>query len=197
MSMLLRLVRAMFGDGEEERPVRVGAMTRIMCGLGLVLAAPLMALAPAGASPSAPAADNPLAPVDVVEVSGLIDRISADSIRTSLARSETNGAQAVILQVNTRGAVIGRDAMAALLADIKNSTIPVAIWVGPSGARLYGLPAQMVAVADVAAMAPGHAHRPHGHTPQRRRRQRFPSVRPTTCCVSVRSVSSRHASRRC
>ena len=80
-------------------------------GLGLVLAGPLMALAPARAATAVPAVDSPLAPVDVVEVSGLIDRISADSIRTSIARSEKNGAQAVILQVNTRGAVIGRDAM--------------------------------------------------------------------------------------
>ncbi len=135
--------------------MRVGAKTRMMCGLGLVLAAPLMALAPARAASSAPSAENALPPVDVVEVSGLIDRISADSISTSLKRSEANGAQAVILQVNTRGAVIGRDAMASVLSDIKNSRIPVAIWVGPSGARLYGLPAQMVAVADVAAMAPG------------------------------------------
>ena len=135
--------------------MRVGAKTRIMCGLGLVLAAPLMALAPVRAASSTPTTGSTLAPVDVVEVSGLIDRIAADSIRSSLGRSEKNGSQAVILQVNTRGAVIGRDAMASLLSDIKKSKIPVAIWVGPSGARLYGLPAQMVAVADVAAMAPG------------------------------------------
>lgn len=134
--------------------MRVGATTRIMCGLGMILAAPLLSLAPAGAARSAADGKN-LAPVDVVEVSGLIDRISADSIKTSLARSEGNGAQAVILQVNTQGAVVGRDEMVSLLADIKNSDIPVAVWVGPSGSRLYGLPAQMVAVADVAAMAPG------------------------------------------
>ena len=32
---------------------------------------------------------------------------------------------------------------------------PIAIWVGPSGARLYGTPAQLLAVADVSGMAPG------------------------------------------
>lgn len=131
--------------------MRVGATARIMCGLGMVLAAPLLSLLPADAAGDG----KNLAPVDVVEVSGLIDRITADSISTSLTRSEGNGAQAVILQVNTRGAVISRDAMAAVLSGIKNSKIPVAVWVGPSGSRLYGLPAQMVAVADVAAMAPG------------------------------------------
>lgn len=133
--------------------MRVGAAARIMCGLGLVLAAPVLSGVPAAASPGSSGAD--LAPVDVVEVSGLVDRIVADSIRTALDRSRSNGAQAVILQVNTRGAVIGRDRMADLLSDIKNSPMPVAVWVGPSGSRLYGLPAQMLAVADVAAMAPG------------------------------------------
>ena len=132
--------------------MRVRPGLRSMCGLGLVLAAGLSLMSPAGAA--TPTTDA-LAPVDVVEVSGLVDRIVADSIRESLARAEGNGAQAVILQVNTRGAVIGRDGMAGLLADIKNSPTPVAVWVGPSGSRLYGLPAQMVAVADVAAMAPG------------------------------------------
>lgn len=135
--------------------MRVGAKLRVMCGLGLMLAAPMMALGPARAAEGDSATTVDLPPVDVVEVSGLLDRISADSIRTALERSATNGAQAVVLQVNTRGAVIGRGAMADLLSDIKNSGIPVAIWVGPSGSRLYGLPAQMVAVADVAAMAPG------------------------------------------
>jgi membrane-bound serine protease (ClpP class) len=135
--------------------VRVGAKVRVLCGLGLMLAAPMMAMGPARAADDGSATTVDLPPVDVVEVSGLLDRISADSIRTALGRSATNGAQAVVLQVNTRGAVIGRDEMADLLSDIKNSDIPVAIWVGPSGSRLYGLPAQMVAVADVAAMAPG------------------------------------------
>ena len=38
---------------------------------------------------------------------------------------------------------------------IAASPVPVAIWVGPSGARLYGTPAQLLAVADVSGMAPG------------------------------------------
>ena len=38
---------------------------------------------------------------------------------------------------------------------IAAAPIPIAIWVGPSGARLYGTPAQLLAVADVTGMAPG------------------------------------------
>ena len=33
--------------------------------------------------------------------------------------------------------------------------MPIGVWVGPTGARLYGAPAQILAVADVTGMAPG------------------------------------------
>jgi membrane-bound serine protease (ClpP class) len=126
----------------------------MLCGLALIVAAPAFSFLAAG-SASAASDSTKLAPVDVVEVSGLVDSIVADNIVSSLERSQTNGAQAVILQVNTRGAVIGRERMTTLLTSIASSKVPVAIWVGPSGARAYGLPAQMLAVADVTAMAPG------------------------------------------
>ncbi|MBJ7490836.1 MAG: hypothetical protein JHC59_05830, partial [Ilumatobacteraceae bacterium] len=125
-----------------------------MCGLALVIAGPALSLM---TGQGASAADDALtlAPVDVVEVSGLIDSIVADSIEKAIIRSQNNGAQAVIFQLNTRGAVVSRDRMTEVLTAISASKIPVAIWVGPSGARAYGLPAQMLAVADVTAMAPG------------------------------------------
>ena len=102
---------------------------------------------------SAAAAD--LTPVDVQEVSGLLNEIQAQAIEKALVRSAREGSQALILQVNTRGAVISRDRMAELLTNIARAKVPVAIWVGPSGSRMYGMPAQMLAAADVTAMAPG------------------------------------------
>jgi len=134
--------------------VRVGAKRRIMCGLAALLAIPAFGALASGAANAATSAED-LDPVDVVEVSGLVDRIVADNITTAIERAQNGDSQAVILQVNSKGAVISRDEMSELLATIANSKIPVAIWVGPSGARAYGLPAQMLAVADVTAMAPG------------------------------------------
>ena len=109
---------------------------------------------------TAGAADNTstsakLAPVDVQEVSGLLNEIQVQAIEKALVRSAREGSQALILQVNTRGAVVSRERMAELLGRIASADVPVAIWVGPSGSRLYGLPAQMLAAADVTAMAPG------------------------------------------
>jgi len=125
-----------------------------MCGLGLVLVGPVMGILTANGAQAATGAEK-LAPVDVVEVSGIVDAIVAQSIGESIERSQNNGAQAVVLQFNTKGAVVGRDRMAEIATAIQESKIPVAIWVGPSGSRAYGLPAQLLAVADVTAMAPG------------------------------------------
>ena len=127
--------------------VRVGAVALIIGAAGLSMNA--------GASAaSTPSADQ-LAPVDVVAVSGLLDDVVVAEIEAALDRSSTNGAQAIVLQVNSRGAVVSRERMAQVLEKISSAKIPVAVWVGPTGARAYGLSAQMLAVADVTAMAPG------------------------------------------
>jgi len=127
--------------------VRVGAVALSIGAAGLSMNA--------GASAaSTPSADQ-LAPVDVVAVSGLLDDVVVAEIEAALDRSSTNGAQAIVLQVNSRGAVVSRERMAQVLEKISFAKIPVAVWVGPTGARAYGLSAQMLAVADVTAMAPG------------------------------------------
>ena len=93
--------------------------------------------------------------VDVLQVSGLIDPILVDSIRSAIDRAEDEGSQALILQVNSRGTVVDDDALEDLLDDLQNATVPIAIWVGPNGARFYGPAAQMITVADITGMAPG------------------------------------------
>ena len=127
----------------------------IGAGVGL-LAPPVGARGPVTAV-SRPSADgaSTLAPVDVVQVSGLIDEILVDSITRSISQAEADGSQALILQINSRGAVVSRDRMAVLLERLHNSPIPIGVWVGPSGARLYGLATQLLAAADATGMAPG------------------------------------------
>ena len=96
-----------------------------------------------------------LAPVDVVQVSGLIDEILIDEISLSITQAGSNGSQAIILQMNSSGASVSRDRMAVLLERVVTSPVPIGIWVGPSGASVTGLPAQLLAAADVTGMAPG------------------------------------------
>ncbi len=94
-------------------------------------------------------------PVDVFEVSGLIDPILADQIDQAIDRAEENGAQALVLQLNSKQAVVSRERMAELAADVAHADIPVTIWVGPSGARAFGLPGQLIGAAAASGMAPG------------------------------------------
>lgn len=96
-----------------------------------------------------------LAPVDVFQVSGIVDPIVASEIERAIERAETNDAQALVLQMNSRRAVVSQERMEELAERIADAEIPVAIWVGPSGARAYGLPGQLIGVAAVSGMAPG------------------------------------------
>ena len=98
---------------------------------------------------------NDLAPVNVVQVSGLIDEILIDKITTSVHEAESDGSQAVVLQINSQGSVVSRERLAHLVEVLRDSTLPIGIWVGPSGASLTGTAGQLMAVADATGMAPG------------------------------------------
>ena len=136
-------------------------MRRLLIGLLATAAAGAIAGGQAGASDgdvvddAGTAADAEHGRVDVLLVSGLFDPIVVDAIENAIDDAAAADAQALIIQVNSRGAVVSDDDMAQLLADVADSPVPVAIWVGPAGARLYGTPAQLLAVADVTGMAPG------------------------------------------
>src|SRR5262245_27265757 len=103
---------------------RLAIIALALMGAGAMLAARADASTPPTTPPSTPttSASKPeitpaadLAPVNIVQVSGLIDEILIDEIESSIREAERSGAQALILQVNSRGAVVSRDRMASLL----------------------------------------------------------------------------------
>lgn len=97
-----------------------------------------------------------LAPVDVLQVSGLFDEVTVDSITDAIAAAEAGGSQALILQINTRGAVVSESTMRDLLQRVADADVAVGLWVGPAkAARVYGTPAQLFGVADATAMVAG------------------------------------------
>jgi membrane-bound serine protease (ClpP class) len=99
--------------------------------------------------------DEAPAPVDVLQVDGFLDDILVAEIGHAIDRADAEGSQALILQVDSRGAVVPEADMVELLQRIADSPVTIGVWVGPSGARLYGQSAQMLGVADVTGMAPG------------------------------------------
>jgi membrane-bound serine protease (ClpP class) len=114
----------------------------------------VMVAAPAGAQ-SDDATAVEVAAVDFLQVDGLFDDIVVEEIINSIDRAVTDGSQALVLQTDSKGAVVSDERMIELMRAIDQAPVPIGIWVGPTGAHLYGAPSQLLSVADVTGMAPG------------------------------------------
>ena len=93
--------------------------------------------------------------VDVLETAGYLDPVLVDFISSSIAEAEAEDAVAVVLQLNSPGSVVSDEELTALATQIDEATVPVTVWIGPSGSRAYGGAAEIAAVADEIGMAPG------------------------------------------
>ena len=93
---------------------------------------------------------EPLNPgyVEVFEVSGLLDDVLASALENSIIDAQTNGANALILQMNSKQAVISNQRLVSLGQAFLNSSIPIEVWVGPSGSTAQGKVAQLALLAD-------------------------------------------------
>ena len=117
----------------------------------LTLAAGLVLVASAGAA----AQDGDRGAVTVIEVSGLLDPILADFIEDSIDSAVANGDLALVLQLNSRQAVIDDARLVELAETMATSPVPVTVWVGPSGSRASGKVAQLASVSARIGVAPG------------------------------------------
>ena len=87
------------------------------------------------------------------EVDSIIHPVSADYMIETMDRADRAGATLVVFTLRTPGGLVDstRDIITHMLA----SRTPVAIFVGPSGARAASAGFLLAIAADVAAMAPG------------------------------------------
>jgi membrane-bound serine protease (ClpP class) len=98
--------------------------------------------------------------VDKVVISDTIQPVSAGELERAVALANSDGAQALLIEMDTPGGLL--DSMYAMAGAILNSRVPVIVYITPAGARAGSAGFYLMEAADVAAMAPatnaGAAH---------------------------------------
>ncbi|HET7746209.1 MAG TPA: nodulation protein NfeD [Vicinamibacteria bacterium] len=107
----------------------------------LLLAASSLVAAKAGAE------------VPVVELDGVVHAITAAHVVQAIERADAGRAPLVVIRMDTPG---GLESSMRQIADrVLNAKTPVAVFVGPAGARAASAGFVIAMAADVVAMAPG------------------------------------------
>jgi membrane-bound serine protease (ClpP class) len=111
------------------------------------------ALALTGLSVLAQPQDPSSPHVDLIVVNGSINPAVDDYIRESIGRSKSNGARALIIQLDTPGGLLS--STRTIVKEILGATVPVMVWVAPSGGGAGSAGVFITMSGHVAAMAPG------------------------------------------
>jgi membrane-bound serine protease (ClpP class) len=89
----------------------------------------------------------------VIRVAGIINPVSSEFIGKNIASANADAAEAIIIELDTPG---GLDtSMRDIVKGIISSSVPVIVYVAPSGARAASAGAFITLAAHIAAMAPG------------------------------------------
>ncbi len=115
--------------------------TRVLAGVALLL---VLLSATAGA------AENH---VNLIEINAGINPATADFIREAIDEAHRDGAQALIIQLDTPGGLL--DSSKAIVKDLLGAPLPVVVYVAPAGAGAASAGVFVTMAANVAAMAPG------------------------------------------
>jgi membrane-bound serine protease (ClpP class) len=93
------------------------------------------------------------AEVPVVELDGVVHAVSAAHVVQAIERADAMQAPLLVIRIDTPGGL--DSSMRQIVDKMLNCRTPVAVFVGPSGARAASAGFIITVSADVAAMAPG------------------------------------------
>jgi membrane-bound serine protease (ClpP class) len=122
--------------------------------LGILLMA-IALVAPLAEPANAQASASPSGLVTVIQVNGYLDPIEVDFISRAVTQAEADHVNALVIQLDSPGAVASEASIDRLVERIHASTVDVGVWVGPSGAVALGRAADLVAAAKYRGLAPG------------------------------------------
>src|SRR5213594_2575617 len=109
---------------------------------------------------SASAASVATEKVAYINIDGAIGPATASYIARSIDEARSQNAQCLVIQLNTPGGLL--DSTQTIVQDFLGSTVPVVVYVSPTGATATSAGCFITLAADVAAMAPntsiGAAH---------------------------------------
>jgi membrane-bound serine protease (ClpP class) len=88
-----------------------------------------------------------------VVVDDTIQPITQEYISRAIDQAERRNDQAILIEINTPGGLI--DSTRKIIESVTSSTVPVIVYVTPSGARAGSAGIFILEAADIAAMAPG------------------------------------------
>ncbi len=91
--------------------------------------------------------------VNEIVIEGVISAATAKFIEKTIAQSEADGAEAVLIKLDTPGGVL--DATKDIVQALLNSNVPTIVFVAPQGAWAASAGTFITMAANVAAMAPG------------------------------------------
>lgn len=135
--------------GKSAIPTNAARMTAAVCLF-------LMLLLGVGGSAAAQQTCADEGCIDVVAVDGLIDEIEATNIIDAVERADRGpDVLAVVLQMDSEGTAVSAERLTEVAMVIEESSVPVSVWIGPSGAVALGGAAELVAIADSSGIAPG------------------------------------------
>jgi len=107
----------------------------------------------AGASVLAQSKNASTPYVDLITIDGSINPAVDDFIRESIVRSKSNGAAALIIQLDTPGGLL--TSTRTIVKELLGAPVPVIVYVAPSGAGAGSAGVFITMAAHIAAMAPG------------------------------------------
>ena len=82
-----------------------------------------------------------------------IQPISEEYIARAIDEAQRRGDQAILIEINTPGGLV--ESTRHIIEKITNSSVPVILYVAPSGSRAGSAGIFILEAADIAAMAPG------------------------------------------